>query len=169
MKKEDIIINLAGGFYIKIVSTKDINDDYLITLNDPQSLQYLGIANNFKYNKELLTLYIKDQYNSKKSYLFGLYNKDKYLVATSRIHDIEDQNAWQGVLVFNNFQKKGNGYLLIKNLSSYLLELFSLSRVSAGILKENVSSLKLFCKCGFTYLKDDPEYVGRQIWIKEIV
>ncbi len=169
MKKEDIIINLAGGFYLKIVSAEDINDDYIITLNDPQSLQYLGIANNFEYNKELLLSYVKDQYNSENVYLFGLYNKDKYLIATSRIHDIEDQNAWQGVLVFNNFQKKGNGCLLIKNLSSYLLELFSLSRVSAGILQENIYSLKLFDKCGFTYLKDDPQYIGRQIWIKEIV
>lgn len=167
MKKDKITIHVSHEVIIRIVTSDDINQDYHETLNDQNAVRYMG--NNQKYNVSLsLKEYITKQSSMDDNYLFGLY-KDDYLMATSRVHDINNDSAWQGVLVFKKFQRQGNGTVLIKNLSDYILKYFSMSHVYAGILKENLISQNLFRTCGFTHMKDDPHYEGRQIWIKERV
>lgn len=167
MKKDKIFIPLSGGLHIKIVAPEDFNEDYLETLQDHGSLNYMGKQDK-DYESDSLKNYIIDQYNSVESYLFGLY-KDDYLMATSRVHTFSDQKTWQGILVFRKFRKQGKGQLLVKKVSDYILKSFNMCTLYAGILEENMGSQKIFSNAGFKYVMDDPDYLKRQIWVKESV
>jgi RimJ/RimL family protein N-acetyltransferase len=168
MKKDRITIHVSQGMTIRIVTSDDTNQDYYDTLRDHNAVRYM-VTNHQKHDFSSIKEYVTNQlYTDNNNYLFGLY-KDDYLMATSRVHDIEKGNAWQGILVFKKFQGQGNGHSLVANVSDYILKNFELSSVSAGILKENVISKNLFRSCGFIHRKDDPHYEGRQIWIKERV
>ncbi len=165
MKKEKIALKLADDFFIRMVIPEDINEDYLQTLLDQDSLIYMG-RQKPKCNLDSLKKYVRDQYNSQENYLFGLY-KDGYLVATSRIHTLADKEIWQGILVFKKFRKQGYGQFLVKTVSDYVLKSFETPHIYAGILQKNLRSQKLFEQSGFTHLMDDPHDVNRQIWAKE--
>lgn len=163
MKRHEIFIECEADLRISIVNPQDINEDYLLALNDNNQAMYMNLE-YAQYNKSLLSKYIDEQLLSN-NYLFGLYKSD-YLIATSRIHDVTTYNAWQGVLVFKKYQKQGFGSLLVKTVSDYVLEKLHINTVSAGIYMRNIASLALFRKAGFTYKFDDLNHLGRQVWIK---
>lgn len=162
MNKKDIYIVISKDQYIRIVTCDDVNDLYLETLNDKKSLQYMGNARNNPFNQGDLCKYIDAQYHGAENYLFGLFENNQ-LIATSRIHDIANQQAWQGVLVFISARNKKKGQLIIKNVSEFSLINLNILKLNAGILKENATSQRVFNQSGFIHEKNDGD---RQIWTK---
>lgn len=162
MDKKDIYVSLDDKLFIRIVTPNDVNESYLETLADNQSLKYMGSARKNPMGLSSLHGYIDDQYNNDSSYLFGLF-ENQQLVATSRIHDLCQQQAWQGVLVFVGFRGSRRGEILVKNVAKFSLSNLNILKLNAGILKENIVSQKVFSQSGFIHEKDDEE---RQIWSK---
>lgn len=167
MNKKDIYIFLNDENFIRIVTPDDVNESYLETLADNQSLKYMGNARNNPMKLSSLCEYIDDQYYNETSYLFGLF-ENRQLIATSRVHDVVDQQAWQGVLVFMCSRGKKRGQILVKNVSDFSLKNLGILKLNAGILKENIASQKIFSRSGFIHERDDTDYQGRQIWVKTL-
>lgn len=169
MNKEDIQIFISEQESIKIIQPSDVNTLYLETLTDFDSMVYMGNTHGIIMTHKKLCEYIDLDYHNKNSYLFGLFDNGK-LIATSRVHDIKFQEAWQGVLVFKSERGKKKGQLLVNEVSNFCLEHLDILRIKAGILNVNLISQKLFSQCNFLYINDDESYhnkeLTRQIWLK---
>lgn len=161
-------IKISECLVIKVVQPNDINHDYISTLNDKKYVSLMGRNNDIMHDESSIRSYIREQLESEKSSLFGLFYNG-YLVSTSRVHGVENGNAWQGILVFQACQKKGYGQLIVKEVSNYLMSHLTINNIYAGILKNNVKSINLFMKCGFKFVKTDPNYFGREVWAKSNV
>lgn len=168
MHKSEINIICSPDILIKIVEPTDVNADYLDTLLDYESTKYMAEMDKATYSISSIKEYVKNQLDSSESLLFGLY-KNSYLIATSRIHEIDKSNAWQGVLVFKRYQKLGFGLVLVKTISDFVIKNFNLASLSAGVHNDNIASQQLFNKAGFEYKYNDKLFLEKQIWVRENV
>lgn len=148
---------------IRLARPNDINDDYINSLNDSKYVQYSDISPKNKFTKTILKQYITEQQNSKTSCIFGLLVSNK-LVATSRI-SIGFSGYSQGVLVFKSYNGLGYGSMFVRAVSDHVLKQLGCSVLYAGIVTENIASIKLFAKAGFTVLRYEDSGT-KQVWHK---
>lgn len=78
-------------------------------------------------------------------------NNDVITVGCVDLYDLEPDNlrAGVGVLIDNKFRNMGYASMAIDKLWLYTRDILHLNQLFANIPDDNISSLRLFSKCGF--------------------
>lgn len=161
---------ICADLTIRLVDISDIHPGYLQALNDPDRIKYMHIGVRPKETEESLSRYVARSRDNPAEYLFGLFNKNE-LIATSRTHDIDQRagKAHIGVLVFSN-EHEGKGYAtqLVQAVCDFLKDNLNISKISAGIMADNIASKRCFEKAGFHFHSIHPDYSDFicEIWVK---
>lgn len=134
----------------KRVSAEHISSTYVSWINDPQVNQYLEIRGN--YNIDLLTTYINHSYDNA-IYFWAIHLKgsNKH-IGNIKIDPInlEDNSGEYGILMGDKTEW-GKGYAKEASLTilNYCFEKLKLSKVTLGVVEENINAVSLYKKIGF--------------------
>lgn len=167
--KIGIHIDLAEGMFLRALNANDVTDDYVAALNDPLVHGNMVAGSIRQETHDTIRTYIEENIISRNSILFGFFSAEKILIGTSRLHRIDEESPWMGVLLFKpEWRGRGWGSQLVKAVSDYALSDLNKKFIRAGIYQRNESSRKCFSKAGFRHEHDDVSYNGpvREIWVK---
>lgn len=135
----------------KRVSMEHVSDDYVGWINDPEISMYLETRGN--YTKELLELYIKEQYKNEAFFwAIHLKNSNKH-IGNIKIDPIDDKlySGEYGILM-GDHSNWGKGYAKeasIRIIKYCFIEL-KLAKITLGVIQDNFNAVKLYEKIGFT-------------------
>ena len=138
---------------LRPLGESDITDEYVEGLNDPDVNRYLVFRQT--QTLPLVREYVRQNRESPTAILFGLFLKDDRspFIGTIRMSDIDlfHYLANVGVCLFaKRAWKKGYALEAMKLLVDYSFRDIGLHYLEASVYAENVNSIKLFCRAGFS-------------------
>lgn len=125
--------------------------ELVMWLNDPEVNQFLE-ARFATTSLESQNRYIDDKLASSDNYYFAIEAIESGLLIGSLSFSVDKNNGVGvvGILIGRkDFWGKGYGKDAIKTVCRFGLQELGLSKITAGILAPNLSSIRLFEKCGF--------------------
>ncbi len=133
------------------LSKAHISEDYVSWLNDPEVYKYLETGGN--YTLDMLKDYIEEQYN-KEIYFWAIHLKDsKKHIGNIKIDpiDLKNNSGEYGILLGDK-ENWGKGYAkeASKRIVEYCFKELSLSKITLGVIEDNVGAVNLYKKMGFT-------------------
>lgn len=131
---------------------KDISQDYVNWLNDPEVNRYLSCA-GVPQTMESCISYVRSYEGRNDTALIGIFLRDNDLhIGNLTLSTIDWQNK-SGVIGISIGRKEYMGKGLAKEalsaLVKYCFEQLGLLRLQAGVHVRNIRSVNLFTKCGF--------------------
>ena len=135
----------------KRVSIEHVSNDYVSWLNDPEVNMYLETRGN--YTLDLLKSYIEEQYN-KEIYFWAINIRDsKKHIGNIKIDPINKENnsGEYGILIGDKLNW-GKGFASEASLRiiNYCFDELRLSKITLGVIEDNISAVNLYKKLGFT-------------------
>lgn len=122
---------------LKPFNKKDITQEYINNLNNPEINKFISAGKNRQTRK-----LVEDHIKTYPGVFLGIFLKNKH-IGNLTIHC--NSNNTVGVMIFKQYQGRG-----------FALESLEVARYlgynKAGINQHNISSMKLFSKAGF-YIK----------------
>jgi len=136
---------------LKRLSVDHVSTEYLSWLNDPEVNGYLEIKG--KQTLAMLTSYIEQQYNNE-VYFWAIHLKDSNKhIGNIKIDPInfEHKSGEYGILMGDR-PNWGKGYAKEASLRiiKYCFEELKLSKITLGVIQDNINAVKLYEKIGFT-------------------
>lgn len=107
------------------------------------------------FSKDILELYLhsahQDIYTNKQLRLMICSNQTRNPIGTIDLFDFEPLHlrVGVGVLIFEEFRKKGYAFEAIEILKTYVKETLLMNQLYCNISESNFESIALFEKCGF--------------------
>ena len=155
--RPNVVLEFEDG-YIRPMQIKDIHDDYVYGLNDPEVNRYLDTVKHSKQTYQSVADFVESNDQSSNAILWGLWPaKSGKLCGTVRLHGIEFQHltAHIGVCLFDKtIWRKGFGKKAISIITQWSFDSLNLRWVEAGIYKDNVASQKAFVAAGYSWRYD---------------
>ena len=124
---------------------------YLSWINDQGITLHMG-SGNYPESLNQLKEYIQKQYEQKNIFLAILTKKDNKHIGNIKLHmiDWQNRNAEIGIIIGDiKEQKKGYGFEALELLIHHGFMRLNLRKLCAGMVAENIGSIKLFEKAGF--------------------
>lgn len=136
---------------LKRLSVDHVSTEYLNWLNDPEVNGYLEIKG--EQTLSMLTSYIEQQYNNE-VYFWAIHLKDSNKhIGNIKIDPInfEHKSGEYGILMGDR-PNWGKGYAKEASLRiiKYCFEELKLSKITLGVIQDNINAVKLYEKIGFT-------------------
>ena len=135
----------------KRVSIEHVSSNYVSWINDPEVNMYLETKGN--YTLDLLKSYIEEQYN-KEIYFWAIHLKSSNKhIGNIKIDPInEDLNSGEYGILMGDRLNWGKGYAKEATLRivRYCFEDLGLSKITLGVIQDNINAVKLYEKIGFT-------------------
>jgi RimJ/RimL family protein N-acetyltransferase len=135
----------------KRVSVEHLTDAYVNWINDPQVNMYLETRGD--YTLDLLKDYIEDQYN-KEIYFWAIHLKDsKKHIGNIKIDPINSTaNSGEYGILMGDKINWGKGYAKEASFTiiDYCIEELKLSKITLGVIEDNINAVLLYKKMGFT-------------------
>lgn len=131
--------------YKKMIFEDDTDVPQLLEIYQlPEIAQYLSIADNYFH-------YVT---NTANVYFYKVYENNKLVASTH----LEKQGTilFMDILVFPEFQRKGLGTKIIKDIQNNILGL-DYERIEVSIDERNTASMKLFENTGFIFVSKEDE------------
>jgi len=137
------------NIYLRKIDLADIDNGWLNWINDPKCNKYL--STNGSKNKASLVQYLEES-KSPNAYMFAvcLRENDKY-IGNGRISAIDwtNRKASYGRLIgSSNIKGKGIGTELLILLSYYSFYHLNLQKITTGVVKKNIASIRSNEKAG---------------------
>lgn len=134
----------------KRVASEHISEDYVSWINDPEVNRYLETRGN--YTLDLLKSYIEEQ-NTKASYFWAIHLKgsNKH-IGNIKIDPInfEIKSGEYGILIGDKSNwRKGYASEATIRIIKYCFEELGLTKITLGVVEDNVSAVNLYKKLGF--------------------
>jgi RimJ/RimL family protein N-acetyltransferase len=133
------------------VSIEHVSSNYVSWINDPEVNMYLETKGN--YTLDLLKSYIEEQYN-KEIYFWAIHLKSSNKhIGNIKIDPInEDLNSGEYGILMGDRLNWGKGYAKEATLRivRYCFEDLGLSKITLGVIQDNINAVKLYEKIGFT-------------------
>jgi len=129
----------------------EVSSEYLGWLANPRVNQFLEVKHE-RVTLESQKQFIEEINASKNSSIFGIYLDHKVMVGTIKVGPINTihQNTPIGILIGEEkHYGKGIATTSIGALCDTLLKISKLHKVTAGVVSENLGSLRAFEKNGF--------------------
>jgi RimJ/RimL family protein N-acetyltransferase len=130
---------------------RDIDKNYIRWLNDKKLLKY---SNNkfINYNKKKIIKYFKSFKNSQNLFLSIKNNKLELIGTITCFFSCNNKICDIGILLGDkNYRSIGLGLKSWKMIMSFLANNYSLKKISAGAIKENVKMINIFKKSKMVY------------------
>lgn len=152
--KESLILE-NKSIYLRPLQVKDITDEYVNGLNDPDVNKYLVNVRLNVQTSKTVEKYVKSNRENPLAILFGIFvNHDaKPLIGTVYVSGIDFFHflATIGVCLFaKGAWRKGYGFCALGMVKDYLFGQLELHYIEAGVYAENEQSIKLFKRVGFS-------------------
>ena len=140
---------------LRPVKKSDICDEYVNGLNDPEVNRYLVDVRRKVQTFETVEQYVMSNLRDPRSVLLGIFIRDnhKTFVGTIRAHEIDlfHYSAIIGICMFaKRAWKKGYALSALEMLKEYLFEVLGLHYLEAGVYADNINSINLFTRAGFS-------------------
>ncbi len=132
------------------LSHDHVSSEYLNWINDPEVNMYLETRGN--YTMDMLKSYIEQQYNNE-VYFWAIHLKgsNKH-VGNIKIDPINfEHNSGEYGILIGDRQSWGKGYAKEATLRivRYCFEELGLSKITLGVIQDNINAVKLYEKMGF--------------------
>ena len=135
----------------KRLSINHLSTEYLSWLNDPKVNLFLETKGN--YTMDLLKTFIEEQYENEVFFLaIHLKDSNKH-IGNIKIDPINDTlNSGEYGILMGDRSNWGKGYAKEASLRiiKYCFEELKLSKITLGVIEDNVNAVKLYEKIGFT-------------------
>ena len=135
----------------KRLSSNHISTEYLSWLNDPKVNMFLETKGN--YTMDMLKSYIEQQYNNE-VYFWAIHLKSSNKhIGNIKIDPInEELNSGEYGILMGDCLNWGKGYAKEATLRiiRYCFEDLGLSKITLGVIQDNINAVKLYEKIGFT-------------------
>lgn len=135
----------------KRLSANHASITYLSWLNDSKVNMFLETKGN--YTMDLLKTYIEEQYK-KGIYFWAIHLKDSNKhIGNIKIDPINrEHNSGEYGILMGDKPNWGKGYAKEASLRilQYCFEELKLSKITLGVIEDNISAVKLYKKIGFT-------------------
>jgi RimJ/RimL family protein N-acetyltransferase len=137
--------------FYKRLSIEHLSTEYLNWINDPLVNMYLETRGN--YTMDLLKAYIEEQFE-KEVYFWAIHLKDSDKhIGNIKIDPINlELNSGEYGILLGDRLSWGKGYAkeATKRILTYCFEELKLSKITLGVINENVMAVNLYKKIGFT-------------------
>jgi RimJ/RimL family protein N-acetyltransferase len=137
--------------FYKRLSLEHLSKEYLNWINDPLVNMYLETRGN--YTMDLLQSYIEEQYK-KAVYFWAIHLKDtEKHIGNIKIDPINRElNSGEYGILLGDRLSWGKGYAKEATLRilKYCFEELQLSKITLGVIKDNITAFKLYSNIGFT-------------------
>ncbi|MDP5081493.1 MAG: GNAT family N-acetyltransferase [Winogradskyella sp.] len=134
----------------KRVSTEHVSETYVNWINDSEVNMYLETRGN--YTLDLLKTYVDEQYR-REVYFWAIHLKDsKKHIGNIKIDPIDkDANSGEYGILMGDKTNWGKGYAKEASfrIIKYCFEELKLSKVTLGVIEDNISAVMLYKKMGF--------------------
>lgn len=134
----------------KRLSLEHLSLDYLEWLNDSKVNVYLESRGT--YTMDMLQSYIENQYKAE-VYFWGIHLKDSNKhIGNIKIDPInEETNSGEYGILMGDVSNWGKGYAKEASLKiiDYCFNELELSKVTLGVVADNIAAVKLYEKIGF--------------------
>lgn len=146
------------SIFFKKITLENVSMEYLSWLNDPILNKFTEFKKK-KWTKSLLQEFVINSINNNSEYMFCVFDKiDNTHIGNVRLHTVntDNQTAHIGILIGNK-EKTGRGFgtQAISLITQFAFDELKLKEIYAGILKDNIASIKVFEKNKFIKLKSD--------------
>ena len=149
-KKENIKLIVNSNCQLRILTKKDVSDDYIFWINDFDVTKYT--EQRFRSHTKLdVENFVDEKFNSESDYLFGIYLDEKH-IGNIKLGSIKWDHMIGTVSYFigdKSFWGKGIASAAIKRVIKFALSDLKLKKINAGYYENNISSAKVLEKCGF--------------------
>lgn len=137
--------------YLRRLTEHDISDDYLMWMNDYETVKYTE-SRHYAHTKESLLAFVSSVSNDS-NYCFAIIDNltDKHIgnIKIGNIHPIYKYADVGLILGDKNFWGKGIATEAISLCVKFAFQQLKLYRLYAGIYNSNIGSIKAFEKNGF--------------------
>jgi ribosomal-protein-alanine N-acetyltransferase len=145
------------GGYLSTLHPEQVSDSYVNGLNNPLINRYLEVR-KVRQSLQSVQNFILFNLSSSSSFLLGIWATDHdKLVGTLRIHDLdlEQLHCFLGLCIFDlSCHGVGIGSKSVSRICQYLRLQYTGITVEAHVHTDNIPSLSLFRRCGFTLISD---------------
>lgn len=138
---------------LRPLKSEDATQVYADWMNDPDVNQYLETRHLLQTVESCIS-FIEKCNSDKTAYLFGVFIKETgQHIGNAKIGFISDiYKHGQLSLFIGEKEHWGKGYSseLVKAMTQYGFEVLDLHRIEAGCYEDNLASLRIFLKAGYT-------------------
>ena len=164
--------------YLRSLKESDATQKYADWLNDPDVNKYLETRHSVQ-TVESCKSFIKQCNEDNNSHLLGVFLKEtEQHIGNVKIGFINELYKRGQISLFlgeKNYWGKGYSSELVKAVTQYGFEDLGLHRIEAGCYEDNLASLRVFLKAGYTvegfmreHVLSDGEFVGC-FWLGKLV
>ena len=150
----------------KRLSVDHISAEYLSWLNDPKVNMFLETKG--EYTMGMLKTYIKEQYKNE-IYFWAIHLKgSEQHIGNIKIDPINDKlNTGEYGILMGDRLNWGKGYAKEASIRilKYCFEELKLSKITLGVIQDNVNAVGLYEKIGFKILKELEPRLGVKYWL----
>lgn len=146
--KIKVIVN--KNCYLKVLTDKDIKNNYVNWLNDYEITKYTEQKKTV-HTKASIKKFVNDKLNSKADLHFGIFFKNEH-IGNIKLGPINWEHLNSEISYFIGEKKywgQGIASQVVKSLVMFAFEKIGLEKINAGYYKNNIASKKVFKKCGF--------------------
>lgn len=136
---------------VKRLVSKDINQNYLDTLNDSS---YVRFSRNspIKHSFESQIAYINSFHTNLSqptSILFGVFEKDQLVGTITAFFEMETRSADLSILMFRGKSSAGTGKTALSTLTNWVRARFPLFSIKVKTDKADLTMTRLAISCGY--------------------
>ena len=153
--KKDSLLLENEDIYLRTPTVQDITDEYVNGLNDPDVNRYLVNVRKQPQTRESVGEFVNFNAGTPSCILFGIFfkNEREPFIGTIRVSEIDffHYSGTIGICLFaKRAWKKGHAQQAVQLVKDYLFKNVGLHYLEAGVNCNNVNSIKLFVRAGFT-------------------
>lgn len=159
----------TSRLYLRPLAVEDANDTYAGWLNDPEVNRYLETRHSRQTVKSCSD-FIQQCNADPASHLYGVFiSETDTHIGNAKIGFINSlYQRGQVSLFIGEKQYWGQGFSseVVQALTQYGFEQLGLLRLEAGIYEDNLASLRVFLKCGYTvegFMREQVTLDGRRL------
>lgn len=139
--------------HLKTLEELDVSQDYVDWLNDSVVNKFLETRHNHQTLNSCKD-FVKGCLSSPSENLFGAFLKEGNIhignVKLGFINHVHSRGQISLVVGDKSQWGKGYGSEMVRAVTKYGFEQLHLNRIEAGCYEENISSLRIFLKAGYT-------------------
>lgn len=152
-----MILTAAPHVLLVPMTPHDVTKEYIDGLNDPEVNRFLECRHTVQ-TRATVHAYILDNMKDPHARLWGIH-KGGDLHGTVRLHNLDRDIADIGICLFDKrVWRNGLGHSAIRRVIEWAADHADAIGLQAGIMPENIASVRVFTKAGFRRTYSTPEY-----------